>query len=42
MAGHSMLHVKPASSAIAYRCGITCDGIEVVEPVPIAEGADGE
>jgi sugar fermentation stimulation protein A len=23
--------------AIAYRCGITCDGIEVVEPVPIAE-----
>jgi sugar fermentation stimulation protein A len=27
---------------IAYRCGITCDGIEVVEPVPIAEGPDGE
>jgi sugar fermentation stimulation protein A len=24
--------------AIAYRCGITCEGIEVVEPVPIAEG----
>jgi sugar fermentation stimulation protein A len=23
--------------AIAYRCGITCDGIEVVEPVPIEE-----
>src|SRR5262245_1060870 len=23
--------------AIAYRCGITCEGIEVVEPVPIAE-----
>jgi len=23
--------------AIAYRCGITCDGIEVVERVPIAE-----
>jgi sugar fermentation stimulation protein A len=23
--------------AIAYRCGITRDGIEVVEPVPIAE-----
>ena len=23
--------------AIAYRCGITCDGIEVAEPVPIAE-----
>jgi sugar fermentation stimulation protein A len=23
--------------AIAYRCGITCDGIEVVEPVPIGE-----
>jgi sugar fermentation stimulation protein A len=23
--------------AVAYRCGITCEGIEVVEPVPIAE-----
>ena len=23
--------------ALAYRCGITCEGIEVVEPVPIAE-----
>jgi sugar fermentation stimulation protein A len=23
--------------AIAYRCGITCDGIEVVEPVVISE-----
>jgi sugar fermentation stimulation protein A len=23
--------------AIAYSCGITCEGIEVVEPVPIAE-----
>jgi sugar fermentation stimulation protein A len=23
--------------AIAYRCTITCEGIEVVEPVPIAE-----
>jgi sugar fermentation stimulation protein A len=23
--------------AIAYRCGITCDGIEVVEPVPILQ-----
>ena len=23
--------------AIAYRCGITCEGIEVVEPVTIAE-----
>jgi sugar fermentation stimulation protein A len=23
--------------AIAYRCGITCDGIEVVEPVPIVD-----
>jgi sugar fermentation stimulation protein A len=23
--------------AIAYRCGITCDGIEVAEPVPITE-----
>jgi len=22
---------------IAYRCGITCEGIEVAEPVPIAE-----
>ena len=22
---------------LAYRCGITCDGIEVAEPVPIAE-----
>ncbi len=22
---------------LAYRCGITCEGIEVVEPVPIAE-----
>ena len=22
----------------AYRCGITCDGIEVVEPVPVEEG----
>ncbi len=28
--------------AIAYRCGITCDGIEVAEPVPIEEGPDGE
>jgi sugar fermentation stimulation protein A len=24
--------------AIAYRCGITFDGIEVVEPVPVEEG----
>src|SRR5262249_48288654 len=24
--------------AIAHRCGITCEGIEVAEPVPIAEG----
>jgi sugar fermentation stimulation protein A len=24
--------------AVAYRCGITCDGIEVVEPVPVEEG----
>ena len=23
--------------ALAYRCGITCEGIEVVEPVPIGE-----
>jgi sugar fermentation stimulation protein A len=23
--------------AIAYRCAITCEGIEVIEPVPIAE-----
>jgi len=23
--------------AIAYRCGISCEGIEVAEPVPIAE-----
>jgi len=23
--------------ALAYRCGITCEGIEVAEPVPIAE-----
>ncbi len=23
--------------ALAYRCGITCEGIEVVEPVPIEE-----
>jgi sugar fermentation stimulation protein A len=23
--------------ALAYRCGISCEGIEVVEPVPIAE-----
>jgi len=23
--------------AIAYRCGLTCEGIEVAEPVPIAE-----
>jgi sugar fermentation stimulation protein A len=23
--------------AIAYRCGISCEGIEVVEPVPIGE-----
>ncbi|MGZ5845378.1 MAG: DNA/RNA nuclease SfsA, partial [Xanthobacteraceae bacterium] len=22
---------------LAYRCGITCEGIEVVEPVPIGE-----
>jgi sugar fermentation stimulation protein A len=29
--------------AIAYRCGITCDGIEVVEPVPMEERiANGE
>jgi sugar fermentation stimulation protein A len=23
--------------AIAYRCGISCDGIEVIEPVPVEE-----
>jgi sugar fermentation stimulation protein A len=23
--------------AIAYRCAITCEGIEVIEPVPIVE-----
>jgi sugar fermentation stimulation protein A len=28
--------------AIAYRCGITCDGIEVAEPVPIVERANSE
>ncbi len=25
------------SEAFAYRCGITCEGIEVIEPVPIEE-----
>jgi sugar fermentation stimulation protein A len=28
--------------AIAYRCAITCDGIEVAEPVPIVERANSE
>jgi sugar fermentation stimulation protein A len=28
--------------AIAYRCGITRDGIEVVEPVAIVEAASSE
>jgi sugar fermentation stimulation protein A len=28
--------------AIAYRCGITCDGIEVAEPVPILHQASPE
>src|SRR5437899_1862086 len=23
--------------ALAYRCGISCEGIEIIEPVPIAE-----
>jgi sugar fermentation stimulation protein A len=31
---------KAGVEATAYRCGITCEGIEVAEPVPIVEGAN--